>query len=94
MARIINSEYNVAQTNNIEKLNGDYFLKTIQADSDGNFITPFAPAEYDEIVLTYVAAGNGIGEIETVIYKLSTVTLSTLTLSYDSQSRLTGVAKA
>jgi len=94
MVRIENKEFNQAQTGNFEKVNGDYFTKVINSDKDGNFITPFAPAEYDEIVLTYVAAGNGIGEIETVIYKLSTVTLSTLTLSYDSQSRLTGVAKA
>lgn len=49
MARITRSEYNLAQQNNIEKLNGDYFLKTIQADAEGNFITPCALAEYNEI---------------------------------------------
>lgn len=94
MARITYSDYNNAQVNNFEKVNNDYFLKTIQADADGNFITPFAPAEYDEITLTYVSTGNGIGEIETVTYKLNSSTVATLTLSYDSQNRLTGVAKS
>ena len=94
MVRIENREKNTADTGIIEKINGDYFLKTIQADSDGNFITPFAPAEYDEILLTYVASGDGTGEVETVTYKLATVTKATLTLSYDSSNRLSGVAKS
>jgi len=94
MARIENREVNQADTGKFEKVNGDYFLKTIQADAEGNFITPFAPAEYDEIVLTYVASGNGAGEIETVTYKLATVTLATLTLSYNANNKLVGVSKA
>lgn len=94
MARIPTTEYNRAQYNNVEKLNNDYFLKVIQADGQGNFITPFAPPEYDEIALTYVTSGNGTGEIETVIYKLSTVTQATLTLSYDANDKLSGVLKS
>jgi len=94
MVRIENKHFNIAQAGNYEKVNGDYFTKVIQADGNGNFITPFAPAEYDEIVLTYVAAGNGAGEIETVVYKLATVTLATLTLAYDSNNKLTGVVKS
>lgn len=47
----------------------------------------------DEIVLTYVVSGNGVGEVETVVYKLATVTLATLTLSYDSNNNLVGVIK-
>lgn len=50
-----------------------------------------APVEQDEIVLTYVASGNGVGEIQTVTYKLATVTVKTLTLSYDGSNRLTSV---
>jgi len=57
-----------------------------------NFAT-LVPAKYDEINLTYVSAGNGIGEIETVIYKLSSSTIATLTLSYDGSNRLSGVVK-
>jgi hypothetical protein len=94
MARIPTKEFNQAELNNYEKLNGDYFLKTIQADSDGNFISPFVPAEYDEITLTYIAAGNGAGKIHTVGYKLDSVLLSTLTLTYDASNRLVGVSKA
>jgi hypothetical protein len=49
------------------------------------------PAAYDEIALTYVTVGNGIGQIETATYKLATVTVKTLTLSYDGSDRLSGV---
>lgn len=53
-----------------------------------------APVEHDELEITYVTAGNGVGEIETVIYKLATATVATLTLSYDASNRLTGVVKS
>lgn len=53
-----------------------------------------APVEHDELEITYVTAGNGIGEIETVLYKLSTATVATLTLSYDASNRLIGVVKS
>lgn len=49
------------------------------------------PTAYDEIDLTYVTAGNGIGQIETAIYKLATVTVKTLTLTYDGSDRLSTV---
>jgi len=49
---------------------------------------------YDEIVITYVAAGNGAGEIETVVYKLATSTVATLTLSYNASNELSGILKS
>ena len=49
------------------------------------------PENYDEIALTYVVAGNGIGEIATSTYKLASVTIKTLTLSYDASNRLSNV---
>lgn len=49
------------------------------------------PVKYDEIAITYVTAGNGVGEIQTAVFKLATVTVKTLTLSYDSSNRLSGV---
>ena len=52
------------------------------------------PKEYDQITLTYVTAGNGIGEIETVIYKLQTNTIATLTLSYDVSNKLIDVLRS
>ena len=57
-------------------------------------IAGFNIPPYDEIVLTYVASGNGAGEIETVVYKLDSETLTTLTLSYDGGNNLTGVTKS
>lgn len=94
MARIQAQEYNNAQLGNIEKINGDYFLKVIQSDSQGNFINTFSPPSYDAIELTYVESGNGTGEISTVTYKLDGVTQAVLTLSYDAQNRLSGVSKS
>lgn len=52
------------------------------------------PEQYDELDLTYVAAGNGAGEIETVTYKLNTATIATLTLTYDAQNRITNVVRS
>lgn len=52
------------------------------------------PSSYDAIDLTYVASGNGVGEVETVTYKLSGSTVATLTLSYDASNRLSGVSKS
>lgn len=52
------------------------------------------PAQYDEIDLTYIVAGNGAGEVGTVIYKLATATIATLTLSYDASNRLIQVLKS
>lgn len=51
---------------------------------------------YDYIVLTYVAAGNGVGEIETVVYKTGGaggITAATLTLAYDANDKLSTVTK-
>jgi len=94
MARIQAKDYNKAQLGNIEKLSGDYFLKTVQANSNGDFLAPFVPTNYDEIVMTYIPSGNGEGEIQTVTYKLATVTVATLTLSYNGDNKLSGVAKS
>jgi hypothetical protein len=52
------------------------------------------PNVYDAISLTYVASGNGVGEIETAVYKLDGTTIATLTLSYDSSNRLVNVVKS
>lgn len=55
------------------------------------------PAEYDYIALTYVAAGNGAGEIETATYKengAAGATVATLTLTYDASNRLSTVTRS
>ena len=50
--------------------------------------------DYDSIDLTYVSVGNGIGEIETAVYKLASATVATLTLSYNGDDKLSGVVKS
>ena len=90
MARIQAGEYNTAQLNNIEKVNKDYFLKVITADSEGNFLNPFIPQNYDEIQMSY----DGNDNISEVVYKLNGTTLTTLTLTYNGDNRLTGVSKS
>jgi hypothetical protein len=59
-----------------------------------NLSGSLVPEEYDQISLTYVAAGNGVGEIETATYKLDGNTIATLTLSYDAQDRLIDVVRS
>lgn len=52
------------------------------------------PAAYDYIGLTYVTVGNGIGQVETAVYKLGGsggTTVKTLTLSYDANDKLSAV---
>lgn len=49
------------------------------------------PAAYDEIDLTYIPSGPGTGQIGTAVYKLATVTIKTLTLTYDGSDRLSSV---
>lgn len=49
---------------------------------------------YDSIALTYVAAGQGAGEIETVTYKLDGDTVATLTLAYNADNKLETVTKS
>lgn len=52
------------------------------------------PTAYNEIDLTYVPSGNGAGQIATAVYKLSSTTVATLTLSYNSSNQLISVVKS
>lgn len=55
------------------------------------------PESHDYISMTYVAAGNGEGEIETVTYKTggaAGTTVATLTLAYDASNKLTSVTRS
>ncbi len=49
---------------------------------------------YDFISLTYVASGNGTGEIETVTYKKGGAAVARLTLTYNAQNEIDTVEKA
>jgi hypothetical protein len=74
---------------------------TTIADSDGtlvnlNNLLGFNIPPYDYIELTYVTAGHGIGEVETVTYKKggsSGTTVATLTLTYNASNEISSIAK-
>jgi hypothetical protein len=59
-------------------------------------VAGLVPAAYDYIALTYVAAGNGIGEIETATYKTggsSGATVATLTIAYNANNNISTITK-
>jgi len=72
------------------------------ADKQDDIITAvdkligFEIPAYDYLAISYVATGNGAGEIETVVYKTGGsggTIVATLTLSYNSDNELSGVTK-
>lgn len=60
---------------------------TIAARLTGSLV----PKAYDEIDLTYVPSGAGVGQIQTAVYKLATVTVKTVTITYDGSDRISTV---
>lgn len=55
------------------------------------------PADYDYVALTYVAAGNGAGKVETATFKTGGAggdTVGTLTLTYDANHRVETVERS
>lgn len=57
----------------------------------------FIQTSYDYIALTYVSAGNGAGEIETVTYKSggsSGTTIATLTITYNGDDKIETITKS
>lgn len=68
-------------------------------EADGSFRTisfggALVPEHYDEIALTYVPSGNGVGEIQTVTYKLAGNQIALLTLSYNGSNKLIDVLRS
>jgi len=71
---------------------------TIGSDEalDVNSVYGFSIPIYDYLALTYVAAGNGTGEVETVVYKdggAGGSTVATLTIAYNSDDEISSVTK-
>lgn len=66
-------------------------LNDINIDSNGNLsiINGLSIPEHDEIVLSYTGSN-----LTGVVYKLATVVVATLTLSYDGSDNLIGVVKS
>ena len=77
----------------------DKFQETSAGDTAVRVLnfSGLVPESYDYIALTYVAAGNGEGEIETATYNTGGVggtTVAVLTLTYDASDRIATVTKA
>lgn len=77
--------------NQVIEASFDDTAKALNVQSIGGALVPDI---YNEIDLTYVPTGNGVGQIQTVTYKLQNVIIAILTLSYDASARLTGVVRS
>lgn len=66
-------------------------VATTDATTVSRLSGSLVPAAYDEVDLTYITVGPGTGQIGTAVYKLATVTIKTLTLTYDGSDRLSTV---
>ena len=79
-------------------IGGDRYEEIVlHSSSSLNVESGLSIPEHDYIVLTYVAAGNGAGEIETVTYKLGGsggTVVAVLTLTYDASNNLSTVTKS
>ena len=85
-----------------------YFLRSGLVDSSGSLfdssnplpvdvIGDFGIPDYDYISLTYIAAGQGAGEIETVLYYTGGAggtLVATLTLAYNAANEIESVTKS
>jgi len=80
------SQHGIATDEHNSTLN----LKKVQIVDD---LTSIQPHAYDSIDITYITTGNGVGEVGTVTYKLATVTVATLTLTYDVNNNLISVVR-
>jgi hypothetical protein len=65
-------------------------------DVSASVIGSLVPKDYDYMALTYVAAGNGVGKVETVTYKTGGsggTTTAVLTLAYNSDHKVSSVTR-
>jgi len=74
----------------------DKFVESSDGDTAVRIIdlSNLLPGGWDDINITYVGSGDGVGEIETVTYLLSGVSQLVLTLAYDGSNKLVGVTKS
>jgi len=87
--------------NNLSQYDGQQVLRDVHDINNHAAqiinLSSLIPNSYDYIALTYVASGNGAGEIETATYKqggASGTAIATLTLSYDASNRLASVTRS
>jgi len=92
MVRIESCEYNLAQLNNLEKINGDYFLKTLMGNPNGDFVDDDNPMpvklpgfqlpNYTIIDVTYPTA-----PVEVYTYKEGVTTVATITVTFTDSTK-------
>jgi hypothetical protein len=83
----------------VSKLDADQVMRKSYSDADGGLKVigvggNLVPDKFDKIDMTYVTSGNGIGEIQTVVYSLNGNTIATLTLSYNVDNKLVSVERS
>lgn len=69
----------------------------VTLDGETVQIAGFEIPTHNYIALTYVAAGNGAGEIETVVYKTGGsggTTVAILTLAYNASNEISSITKS
>lgn len=77
-------------------INPDGDLVVTLDGEDVKVLSALVPSAFDYIALTYVAAGDGAGEVETATYKTGGSggsTVATLTLTYDASDRVATVTR-
>ena len=65
------------------------------ATEDADKTTEFAGfriPDHDAMAYTYVASGNGVGQVETIVFSLAASTVATLTYTYDASNRVANIA--
>jgi len=73
--------------------------KKLMVDENGRQLVnigSLVTEKFDYLVLTYVSAGNGAGEIETVTYKnggASGTTVAVLTLTYNANDNVATITR-
>lgn len=91
---------NAAQATAANQATGNASLSAIESDItdlNARLAGSLVPETHDYLELTYVAAGNGAGEIETVTYRTGGAAgsiVATLTLTYDSSDRIASVTRS
>lgn len=71
--------------------------ETLLTSLDDRVAASLVPEAHDHITISYVTSGNGIGEIETVVYRTGGAggtIVATLTLAYDANDNLSSVTKS
>lgn len=57
-------------------------------------ISGLVTESYDNLEISYITTGNGVGEVGQVKYKAGSVVVATLTLAYDSDSKVISVVRS